>query len=221
LNSILNDGLENNAMPTLYAYAQRPASRAAGKAGDPIRFVASTEQVARDGLIIEAAGWDLQNYRKNPIVLWSHDMLGARPPIGKAVEVAVESKRLLASIVFDQGDPFARQVEQKYRDGYLNAVSVSWDTKKMEPGPPPRVTRAELLEVSCVPVPADVGAVMQRSAARHGGLPIVPLELMPADYQRVVRALAEVTVARWRDEERRWRELSMIVDLDLPRPRGR
>ena len=208
-------------MSTLYAFMQRPASRAAGKPGDVIRFVASTEDVARDGMIIEAAGWDLQNYRKNPIVLWSHDMLGARPPIGKAVDVAVESKRLLASIVFDQGDPFARQVEQKYRDGYLSALSVSWDTKKMEPGPPPRVTRAELLEISAVPVPADPGATMQRSAGRRDGLPIVPLAQQPREYQALVRALTETVMARWRDEERRWRELSMIVDLDLPRPRGR
>jgi len=118
------------AMNTLYAYCERPASRAADKPGDAIRFVASTEDVARDGLSIESAAWDLANYKRNPVVLWAHQMTGERPPIAKAVDVAVESRRLLASIVFDQGDPFARQVEQKYRDGYLNAVSVGWDRSR-------------------------------------------------------------------------------------------
>jgi hypothetical protein len=221
LNSILDDGLESDAMSILYAYAQQPASRAAGKAGDPIRFVASTEDVARDGMIIEAAGWDLAHYRANPVFLWGHDMLGSRPPIGKA-GVAVEGKRLMADVTFDQDDAFARDIERKYRDGFLNAVSVSWDTREYAPrkevGEPLRVTKAELLAISAVPVPSDVGALMQRGAARRGGLPIVPLAAMPADYQRAVRTLAEVTVARWRDEERRWRELSVLLDLDgVPR----
>jgi hypothetical protein len=200
----------------LIGYMQQPARRAAGKPGDPLRFVASTEDVARDGLVIEAGGWDLQNYRKNPVFLWGHDMLGSRPPIGKA-DVTIADKRLLADIVFDQDDAFARQIESKYRNGFLNAVSVSWDTKRMEPGNPPRVTKAELLEISGVPVPADPGALAQRGLGRRGALPVVPLAQQPREYQLLVRALTEVFVEKWRAEERHWRELSELVDLDLPR----
>jgi hypothetical protein len=41
---------------------------------------------------------------------------------------------------------------------------------------------------------------------------------MPADYQRVVRVLAETVVTRWYAQERRDRELSILLDLDdVPR----
>jgi len=62
-------------------------------------------------------GWKLENYRKNPVVLWAHDYLGKNLPIGKAVNVTVDGKRLVADVVFDPADELARQVERKYRTG--------------------------------------------------------------------------------------------------------
>jgi HK97 family phage prohead protease len=146
----------------LRGYCERAVAQG-GKPGDPIRFIASTENVARDGMVIEAAGWQLDNYRKNPVVLWSHDIIGARPPIGRA-EVKVEGRALVADITFDQGDPFAVDVERKYRAGYLHGVSVRWDPKEMAParsGQPPRFTRQDLLEISAVTVPSDPSALKQ------------------------------------------------------------
>lgn len=137
------------------AYCQREGMAEAG----PVRFVASTEDVARDGMVIEAAGWQLDPYRSNPVVLWAHAY--DKPPIGKAI-VAVEDKRLMADIEFDQGDEFARNVERKYRQGYLNAVSVGWRTLEMGPGKDIRITKAELLDISAVPVPADPQALAER-----------------------------------------------------------
>jgi hypothetical protein len=98
--------------------------------------------------------------------------LGVRPPIGKAERIWVEQNQLLADIVFDSAhDEFARSVESKYRSGVLSAVSVGWDSLQVEPSPDPRVsgivTRAELLDISAVPVPGDPAALMQaRSAYR-------------------------------------------------------
>lgn len=130
----------------------------------PIRFVASTEGVARDGMVIESSAWNLENYRRNPVVLWGHDYVGRTLPIGRA-DVRVEGGQLLADVVFDSGDPFAAQVERKYRAGFLHAVSVGWDTQQAKPGragEPARVTRADLLDISAVPVPADPNALMAR-----------------------------------------------------------
>lgn len=153
-------------MPTQYlrAYCKRE-DVAQSKPGDPIRFIASTENVARDGLIIEAGGWQLDNYRKNPVFLWAHDYSGKVPPIGKA-SASVDGKTLLADVTFDQNDPFAVSIERKYRDGFLSAVSVGWDTLEVQPskGPnqAPRITRAELLDISAVPVPGDPDALKER-----------------------------------------------------------
>lgn len=133
-----------------------------------MRFVASTEDVARDGLVIEAAGWQLDNYRNNPVVLWSHDYWGRTLPIGRA-EVSVEGTRLMADVTFDVDDPFAVQIKRKYERKFLNAVSVGWDTKEFAPSPDgktaPRITKAELLDISAVPVPGDPGALKERQLA--------------------------------------------------------
>lgn len=118
----------------------------------PIRFVASTEGVKRDGLEIKADSWELENYRRNPVFLFGHDYMGSRLPIGRA-EVNVEGKNLIASVTFDPDDEFARQVERKYRNGFLYAVSVGWDS---------RGDTNELLDISAVPVPGDPDALMER-----------------------------------------------------------
>jgi HK97 family phage prohead protease len=186
-------------MNTLYAFCERRGTRAADKPGSPIRFIASTEDVARDGLIIESTAWDLAAYKRNPVILWGHDLMGSRPPIGKAVDIAVRERRLIADIVFDQDDPFARDVERKYRTGFLNAVSVSWDTRKIAPGTPPRVTKAELLEISAVPVPSDAGALVagrglrQRSQATYDPV-LAELDRL-RDQDERERAIREY--ARW------------------------
>lgn len=122
----------------------------------PIRFVASAEGVKRDGKDLKMDDWDLENYRKNPVVLWGHDYWGNRLPIGRS-EVSIEGKRLMADVTFDPDDEFARQIERKYRNGFLNTVSVGWDTHRDG-----EETRNELLDISAVPVPGDPDALMER-----------------------------------------------------------
>lgn len=137
--------------------------------GGPLRFIAATEAIARDGMIIQSDGWQLDNYRANPVVLWAHDYTGQRPPIGRAeVSIDENSGNLMADISFDPQDAFASEVERKYRTGYLNAVSVGWNTLDATPSKDGRsvgtVTKAELLDISAVPVPGDPGALMERQA---------------------------------------------------------
>lgn len=150
-------------METQYLRAYRAASQESD--GGPMRFVAATEGIGRDGLIIAADGWDLRNYKKNPVVLWVHDYMGQRPPIGRA-DVRIDGKTLIADITFDLADPFAADIARKYREGFLNAASVGWKTLEMEPSNNPKVagraTQSELLDISGVPVPGDPDALKQR-----------------------------------------------------------
>lgn len=163
--------------------------------GGPIRFVASTEGVARDGMIINADAWDLGNYTRNNVVLWSHDYFGTRPPIGRA-DVSVEKRQLIADVTFDNGDAFAADIERKVRSGFLNAVSVGWDTLEMAPpqgaDQPARITKADLLDISVVPVPADPNALKER---QKRGLTSVVDELTKiiepeSDHDAAMRAVA-------------------------------
>lgn len=136
-------------------YLRALATDISGEPGTPIRFTATTDALARDGLVIELDGWQLDNYRDNPVILWAHDYRGERPPIGRGDVADWPS----VAITFDQADEFARQVERKYRDGFLNAVSVGWDTNEKTNE---RITQAELLDISAVPVPGDPGALIER-----------------------------------------------------------
>ena len=120
--------------------------------GTPIRFTASTEGTKRDGKDLKAVDWRLDNYLRNPVVLWAHDYTGRTLPIGRA-SVTVDKSSLLADVTFDQQDDFARTVESKYRRGYLSAVSVGWDE---------RDEGLDLLDISAVPVPGDPDALMER-----------------------------------------------------------
>jgi HK97 family phage prohead protease len=138
----------------------------------PLRFIASTEEPGRDGLIIRADAWRLDNYRRNPVVLWAHSY--DAPPIGRA-DVNVEDNRLVATVTFDRSDPFAQSIERKYRDGFLHAVSVGWETLDMQPADeksPARaiVTSADLLDISAVPVPGDPNALIARQRAALAAL---------------------------------------------------
>lgn len=145
----------------LRAYCERAADGAVESApGTPIRFTASSEGIKRDGLNLIISGARLDNYRRNPVVTWAHDMMGNRLPIGRA-EVTIDpgGKSMDTDITFDQGDEFARQVERKYREGFLHAVSVNWTTLEMNGRD---VTDWELLEIAAVPVPGDPDALMQR-----------------------------------------------------------
>ncbi len=148
-------------MTKQFIRAFRATEQPAGDDG-PIRFVASTEGVKRDGLEISAAGWQLDNYRKNPVFLWAHDYMG-HPPIGRA-EVAVLGGELIADVTFDRTDPFAAEIERKYRAGFLNTVSVGWNVLEQSSNGQ-QVLKQDLLDISAVPVPGDPDALIQRQAA--------------------------------------------------------
>jgi hypothetical protein len=127
-----------------------------GEAGTPIRFVASSAGAKRDGLDLDMADWYLDNYRKNPVFLWAHDYMGRNLPLG-SVEVFVDGDKLMADVRFDQSDEFARQVEGKYRNGFLHTVSVGWNFIEQD-----KKRLMDLLDISGVPVPGDPDALMER-----------------------------------------------------------
>lgn len=150
---------------THYLRGYRADTTGASDAPDaPMRFIASTADVARDGMIINADAWQLDSFRNNPVFLFAHDYTA--PPIGQVQQIDVEKDRLVADVTFD-ADPFSQLVRAKYLSGSMRAVSVGWNTIEMAPGngnEPMRVTKADLLDVSAVPVPADPKALKQHSA---------------------------------------------------------
>lgn len=122
----------------------------------------STASVDRMDEVLEPAGADLKNYRKNPIVLWAHDY--SMPPIGKAVWVKKTKEGILSKVKFATTE-FAKEIFELYKEGFMNAFSVGFipkdsvkgDTEKGEPWR--TYTKWEMLEYSAVPVPANPEAL--------------------------------------------------------------
>jgi HK97 family phage prohead protease len=139
--------------------------------GDPeertLEFMGSTADVDRYGDVIELAGWDLQNYQKNPVFLWAHDY--KQPPVGKAVNVGATDRGLLFHVKFPTAEeyPFADTVYKLYLGGYLRATSVGFRDLDREPITDKegkqtgfRYKKQELYELSAVPIPANPNALI-------------------------------------------------------------
>jgi HK97 family phage prohead protease len=159
-----------------------------------VTIVASDETVDRYGDVIVASGWDVESYRRNPVVLLDH-RYSVSSIVGTAA-VKVESKQLKARITVDDPElnADAAVVMAKLRAGSLRAVSVGFivgDTEyirdKDDRITGVRILQSELLEISFVAVPANPSAVL--SAAVHD-------EAAAHDTRCLARAVQLVASAR-------------------------
>lgn len=137
--------------------------------------VASTEDEDRDRDVLRQNGWDLKNFKKNPVIPWSHNYWEL--PIAKSMRTWVDStnKRLLFKPKFDGNDDFSKKIFNKYANGFLTSFSVGFrgieSTPRDEANPwfgGKEFTKMELLEVSAVAVPANPNANVNLSFEEAG-----------------------------------------------------
>ena len=127
------------------------------------KVVISTPSLNSYGTRVLTSGIDIEQYKKNPILLYMHRR-GERDdaPSGRVEDVHIEGDKLVGSLVFDEKDDFARKVAQKWADGFLRMVSagltiieLSDDPAVLLPGQRRMtITKSKLDEVSVV----DIGA---------------------------------------------------------------
>ncbi len=183
-------------MPKLFLEAEIKAEQDGN-----FEVIASSGDIDRMGDRINPEGWDLRNFKKNPVMLWAHDAWS--PPVARAKRVWVEDKKLKIKGEFAP-TPFAQELKTLVERGFLNAVSVgfiplmeddkgqidiegkmyrraeeeeikSFEEKRLR-GEGMRFEKQELLEVSWVAVPALASALV---TARKGGfeLPLLAKSL--------------------------------------------
>lgn len=136
-----------------------------------IPFILTERMVDRDGEVVEPSGAVIDDYVKNPVFLWAHDLRS--PSIGRVIPetIKISRKRLQADVQFDMDDPFAAMIFNKYAKGFLNAGSIRFipftigDKPVLEGQRGPTYKEWELLEFSAVPVPANQGALAQKDFA--------------------------------------------------------
>lgn len=141
--------------------------------------VASEEVTDRDGDILSIDGWDLKNFKKNPILLWLHNMSGRSLPIGRAKSIGVKEvdgkKKLVFEPEFEEITEEGKIIGEFYKQGFLKAWSVGFlpiEFEKLDTNEygmsKYKFIKQELLEVSAVPIPALPSAVMMDNAKSLG-----------------------------------------------------
>ena len=165
-----------------------------------IGVIAATNNVARDGHIIEISGLDLTNYRKVPIVLYQHD---SSQPVGTATSLGVVGNALAARIQFAPPgiSVVADQACALCKAAILRGISIGFDpdwstAEPLDPKKPrggQRFRKSELLEISVVSIPSDTGAtVVQRSFGGREDFRRMIERLPPISRPSIERAAAKL-----------------------------
>lgn len=104
-----------------------------GKADGPWDVLISTDRLDRDRDTINQMGWRVDDYMRNPVVMWSHDYHGLTPaggvPIGSTSALAVDAQGLIATFNFRQPaneHDFVNVIRSAWDQGVLRAASVGF-----------------------------------------------------------------------------------------------
>ena len=126
-------------------------------------FIVSDETVDRQGETIAIDGWDLANYKKNPILLWSHNP--EEPAIGQTetgYKTIDGKKRLTAKPSFHRKSELSRLISDLVGDGIIKGLSPGFLPKEYDDEG--NYIKQELLEISFCNIPANPNALSMASA---------------------------------------------------------
>lgn len=125
------------------------------------RVIMTSDKKDRDGEIIKLDGWYLENFMKNPILIYGHNYYSIENVIGRVDKIYREGNTLVAEGRFasEKANPKAQMVRRLYDEKILQAVSVGFIVKGRDPADDSIITSAELLELSFVPIQSNPDAV--------------------------------------------------------------
>jgi len=139
----------------------------------------TTNTKDRDGEVIEPKGAMLEDYLKNPVVLFGHDYWSM--PIGKCVSIKKDNKGLIAKTVY-YNKGLGQEVFEYRKAGFPLAESIGFiplewtdyskndGTDESKDGVRRRYTKWNMLEYSDVSVPSNPEAIML--AVSKGLMPV-------------------------------------------------
>lgn len=133
--------------------------------GSGFDFVISDGSLDRHGTRINPKGWELSNFKRNPIALFGHS---SGFPIGRWENVRAEGGKIIGKLMPAMKGTSARidELISLIEQGILRAVSVGFSV--LEYGVPGKsdfdFERQELHEVSLVSVPSNTNALAKARA---------------------------------------------------------
>jgi HK97 family phage prohead protease len=194
-------------------------------------FVLSDETPDRYGDVISAAGWQLENFRKNPVALFGHrnDFI-----VGNWKRLRVENRALRGDLVMAKEGTSDRidEVRKLVEADILRAVSVGFrpiESKPRSDGPGEIYTKQELVECSLCSVPANPNAL---AVAKELGISRKTMAMVfadpgihatitePSDYQKRLERREAVLAKALTVLDRLDKKLPrMLVDIEARRRR--
>lgn len=132
---------------------------------DTVEVIATTGTINRLRERMRARACHVENYMKNPVVLWSHDWDSL--PIAKTISLKAEGDQMIHRMVFSPLE-MGQQVKMLIKEGFLNAVSYgflinAFEIKKEQGQEIREITDADILELSWCTIPADAGALSTKT----------------------------------------------------------
>lgn len=139
-------------------------------AGVFVEGFANKATVDRGDEIIATDAWELDNFKRNPIILFNHgmDTLGGTP-VGKATEVRATDGGLYLKVKLSNSQaPGIKMVRELVEERILKAFSVGFNPKQtdsieVDGKSVRRISKAELFEVSIVGVPMNQDSLFELS----------------------------------------------------------
>ena len=144
------------------------------KAAEDGRMIASTPDVDRDKDRVIATGARLDNFLKNPVLMYGHNYRDPWALIGKAADLQVDAGGINFQPELrepaNDSDPMT-VIRALWEQKLLRACSIGFNpTKWMENEVGGRdFVEWELLEISIVPIPANQNALRLAAKAIDGG----------------------------------------------------
>lgn len=134
--------------------------------------VGSDDTLDRHGDRVNPKGWELENFKKNPVILLNHDYEGL--PIAKAIDVKRRENKLTFDIQFSKTYDKAVTTFNLIKENILNAWSVGFLVLEWgKSGDEFTINKQELLELSLVTVPANPNALSDSQKAMLKSLEVV------------------------------------------------
>ena len=85
------------------------------------KAVISTSSLNSYGTRVLTSGIDIEQYKRNPVLLYMHRRGGIQDaPIGKIENIRIEGDKLVGELVFDEKDEVGKKIAQKWQDGFLH-----------------------------------------------------------------------------------------------------
>jgi hypothetical protein len=105
--------------------------------------------------------WVLSNFKKNPVLLDSHDYSSIEKIIGRWLNIGVKDKKLQGDVEFALMNPRGVLAQQMAIGGFLNALSAGFIPLEFDQKTG-NITKSELLEGSMVSVPANPRTLLEK-----------------------------------------------------------